>query len=100
ALVGTISEKAGCLNRRVQSHCLRAGKYAPRESQLHHRLTAGYLKDATELAERRRKVVQTPQHLIDRHVSAVLQMPGVRVVAVCTSKQAARYEQYDAQSWS
>ena len=51
-------------------------------------------------AQRRRKLAEPIDHLLRRDVGAVLQMPGIGIVAVGAAQQAARQEQHDPQAGS
>ena len=96
-IVGAIAQKSRCLDRRMQAHFLGAGEYSSGECELHHRLAARYRQASTQAADRGREVAEPAQHVIDRHVGAVLEMPGVRIMAVRAAQQASGDEEDDAQ---
>ena len=81
----------------MQAHLLGAREYFSGECELHHRLAARYRQASTQAADRGCEVTETAQHVIDRHVGAVLEMPGVRIVAVRATQQASRDEEHNAQ---
>src|SRR5437879_4254752 len=82
----------------MQPHFLGAGENSSGKCKLHHRLAARYRQAATKAAERRCEVAKPTEHLIGRNIGAVLEVPGVRVVAVCTSQEASRDEKHDTQA--
>jgi hypothetical protein len=82
----------------VQAHFLGASEDALDESELHHRLAARYRQSSIDASQRRSKFAETAQYLLGRYVGPVLEMPGIRIMAIGASEQAARNEQHDPQA--
>src|SRR3954470_19704464 len=83
----------------MKPHLLGCGEYPADERALHHRLAARYRQSAIERTERRRKVAKAVNDLLRRDVGPILQVPGIRIVAIGAAQQATGREQDDAQPW-
>src|SRR3954454_15470708 len=92
ALVRAFTQETGGLHRGVQSHLPRALEYPAGKGDLHHRLAARNGQPATEITDGWRKAGETAQHLVDGYIGAVLEVPGVRVMAVGAAKETAGHE--------
>src|SRR5438067_1573199 len=84
----------------MQAHRLGALEDATGKGELHHRLAAGNGQTPTKLSERRRKAAEAIEHLLERDVGAVLEVPSVWVVAVRATEQAPRDEQHSTKTRS
>ena len=82
----------------MQAHLFGARENSSRERGLHQHFPAGDGQSAIEGAKRRREVAEPLDHLLGRNVGAVLQMPGIGIVAVGATKRQPRKEQYHAQA--
>ena len=77
----------------MQAHRLGALKDAAREGELHHRLAPRYGEAPAKLDQGRRKAAEPVEHLLQRDIGAVFQMPRIRIVAIGAPQQATRDEQ-------
>src|SRR4029077_1501778 len=68
------------------------------ESELHHRLAARDGEPAAEAAQRGSKIAKALQDLLGGYIGAVLEMPGIGVVAIGAAQEAARHEQHDPEA--
>src|ERR1700722_1880330 len=84
-LIRTIAQKSRRLDRRVQAHLLGPGKYSSGKGKLYHGLSARNRQTSAQVTKRRRKVAEATEYVVDRYVGAVLQVPGVRIMAVGTA---------------
>ena len=84
----------------MQAHFLGAGEYPLGEGKLHHGFAARDGQTAAKRADRGGEALETLEHLLCRHVSAILEVPRVRVVAIRATQKATRHEQHDTQAGS
>ena len=93
-VIGAVAEEARCVEGGVQAHLLRRGEDAAGEAELHQRLAAGDGQAAAHGAQRRREIAEPAHGMRQLDPRAILQVPGVRVVAELAAQEAARHEEH------
>ena len=73
----------------MQAQLLSAGQDSLGKGELHHGFAAGYCETPVKHAQRRREAGEAINELLRRNVGSVFQMPGVGIVTIGTTQQAA-----------